>query len=272
LGGRPTETESCDHPWWITVSSAPEAVAATGGEWTEERKLPEGALEALREGLSFRYTHSAATMAPSKQTATGRKDRFRDREAAEEAQERVMIHRGWRKPSFRDRRLDGVEFGTAIHSVMQYIPYEQCGTVTAVQTELDRLVEEKRLTKEQIDAVDPNRIVKLFSTELGQKLMYGKVLREFKFSILDDGTNYGSGLEGERVLLQGVVDCALLEEDGITIVDYKTDQVTEDTVEELILRYRPQVSAYADAMSRIYEQPIKGVYLYLFQLDRFVKV
>ena len=272
LGARPRKTETCDYPWMITVSTAPEAVMEACGEIEKVKNLPEGMVDALRKGLSFRYPYDAATKAPSKQTATGRKDRFRDREAAEEAQEPPVIHRSWRKPSFRERKMEGVEFGTAIHAVMQYIRYDRCGDISSVQRELDRLVEEKLLTRKQTDAVDPERIMKLFSTELGRKLMAGKVLREFKFSILDSGVNYGSGLEGERVLLQGVVDCALLEEDGITIVDYKTDRVTEDTVEELVDRYRIQVTAYADAMERIYELPVKGVYLYLFQLERFVKV
>ena len=272
LGGRPRETETCEYPWKITVSAAPELVTATGEDAPEQKKLPNGAVDALREGLSFAYAYDAATKAPSKQTATGRKDRIRDQEAAEEAPEQKQIHRSWRKPSFRDQVLEGVEFGTAIHSVMQYIRYDRCGTTEAVREELERLVAEKLLTRQQVDAVDPQRIVRLFSTELGRKLMTGQVLREFKFSILDRGDHYAPGLEGERVLLQGVVDCALIEADGLTIVDYKTDRVTEDTVAELVDRYKSQVTAYADAMTRIYEMPVKGMYLYLFQLDRFEKL
>ena len=272
LGGRPRETESSDHPWMIRVGSAAGTETEAAGETEILRQMPENAVDTLREALAFRYGHDAATRAPSKQTATGRMDRFRDREAAEQAEEPKFIRRSWRKPSFRDQTMDGVEFGTAIHGVMQYIRYDRCSSMDAVKEELDRMVGEKLLTREQADAVDPARIVHLFSTELGRKLMTGQVLREFKFSILDDGSNYGPGLEGERVLLQGVVDCALLEEDGIIVLDYKTDRATEDTVDEIVSRYRSQVTAYADAMKRIYEKPVKGVYLYLFRLDRFVEV
>ena len=97
-------------------------------------------------------------------------------------------------------------------------------------------------------------------------------LREFKFSILDRGNSYGEGLEEEQVLLQGVVDCALLEPDGITILDFKTDRVTEDTLEDTVRRYQLQVQTYAEAMSRIYEMPVKESFLYFFRLNRFVKV
>jgi len=68
------------------------------------------------------------------------------------------------------------------------------------------------------------------------------------------------------------VDCALLEADGITVIDFKTDHVTEESLPAVITRYRSQVGTYADALERIYEQPVKARYLYLFHLDRFVLV
>ena len=117
------------------------------------------------------------------------------------------------------------------------------------------------------------KIMQFFSTEPGCKLRSGvPCLREFKFSILDSGTHYGEGLEGECVLLQGVVDCALLESDGITIVDFKTDYVTQETISASAQRYAPQVQTYADALERIYQTKIKAKLLYFFALDTFVEV
>ena len=121
--------------------------------------------------------------------------------------------------------------------------------------------------------VDCQALYGFFASEIGQKLRSGcDHIREFKFSILDDGSNYGDGLEGEQVLLQGVVDCALLEEDGITVVDFKTDHVTEETLPRLTEHYRSQVLTYAQALGRIYRKNIKGAYLYFFRLNRFVQV
>ena len=113
---------------------------------------------------------------------------------------------------------------------------------------------------------DSGKIAAFFDTEIGRKLRTGRpCLREFKFSILDDGSHYGDGLEG-------VVDCALLEKDGIVVLDFKTDHVTESTVAAAAERYRLQVQTYAEALSRIYEMPVKAKYLYFFQLGRFVEV
>ena len=51
------------------------------------------------------------------------------------------------------------------------------------------------------------------------------VIREFKFSLLADASIFAENLYDEKILLQGVVDCALIEPDGITIIDFKTDFV-----------------------------------------------
>ena len=160
-----------------------------------------------------------------------------------------------------------------MHAALQYLKYENCGDDQAVISEIQRLVTEGFLTQEQGDLVNTQKLALFFQTEPGRKLRSGApCLREFKFSILDDGRHYGEGLEGEQVLLQGVVDCALLEPEGITVIDFKTDRVTEETVHTIADRYSLQVQTYADALSRIYEMPVKRKLLYFFSLDRFVEL
>ena len=273
LGGRPGETRLGEHPWKIRVTQAPET-GETASVLTESlRTMPEGAEEQLKTALSFRYAHIPATQAPSKQTATGRKGRIKDAEAAEDTQEPRNLERSWRRPSFLSSQVEGKARGSAIHAALQYLCYESCGSVEDVKQEIQRLVAQGFLKQEQGEMVDCGKIAAFFATDIGRKLRSGTpYLREFKFSILDDGSHYGDGLEGEQVLLQGVVDCALLEPDGITVVDFKTDHVTEETVAARAAHYRPQVETYGEALSRIYEMPIKAQYLYFFQLDRFVLV
>ena len=100
--------------------------------------------------------------------------------------------------------------------------------------------------------------------------MTGEVIREFKFSILTDA---GEGeLAGEQILLQGVVDCALITEDGILLVDFKTDRVSEKTLETAVSGYRPQVQAYAHALARIFEKPVRRSLLWFFHLRQAVEV
>ena len=273
LGGRPRQTHLSEFPWKIMVSQAPKELSGAAGVENATDSLPEGAVEAIGNALSFRYGHISATLSPSKQTATGRKGRVKDAEAAEDTREPASLVRAFRRPAFLDQKQRGREYGSAIHAALQYIRYENCEDVDCVREEIKRLVDQGFLTKEQGILVDCEKIARFFDSPFGGRLRDGtEYIREFKFSILDDGSQYGEGLEGEQVLLQGVVDCALLEADGITVVDFKTDHVTDETVAAAAERYRLQVQTYGEALSRIYEKPIKGRFLYFFRLDRFVEV
>ena len=274
LGGRPKETVMSSFPWKIVTAEAPES-DSSGAIIDEVRaKMPQDAPERLREALAFSYAHTPATRTPSKQTATGRKGRVKDEEAAEDTREEPkLIRRAWRRPRFLEAQVGGKTYGSVMHAAMQFIRYESCGSEAEVKAEILRLVAEGFLTEEQGNLVNCQDIASFFATEEGQKLRSGAPhLREFKFSILDSGSHYGEGLEGEQVLLQGVVDCALLEADGITVVDFKTDSVTEESLPKTVERYRSQVDTYGDALSRIYEMPIKAKYLYFFRLERFVEL
>ena len=273
LGGKPVQTFISDHPWKICFSEQGQEAVSEAAPVSLIQPLPENIEKMLLDGLSFRYAYTAATKTPSKQTVTDRKGRQKDMEAAEDTQESLLQSHTWRQPSFRLRKEQGKNYGNAIHAALQHIQYENCGSVSMIQQEIVRLVEEHYLTEEQGNLVNCEKIAKFFATDIGKKLRSGtEYLREFKFSILDRGEIYGQGLEGEEVLLQGVVDCALLEKDGITVLDFKTDFVTEESLTAKINHYRSQVLAYADALCRIYEMPVKMRYLYFFHLDRLVEI
>ena len=273
LAGRPTELHMSQYPWYIAVTQAEDHATGASKTLQERHTIPEEHLQKIREGLQFRYSHLSATKMPSKQTATDRKGREKDLEASENAPEPRNYTRKWRRPSFVSQQITGKEFGNVMHTVMQYIRYEACSDESGIRTELERLTEKGFLPAEQMAVVNTEKLQRFFSSEIGAKLRSGMpYLREFKFSILDSADRYDSSLIGEEVLLQGVVDCALLEEDGITVIDFKTDYVTEATLPQVISRYQGQVETYAEALHRIYEQPIKARYLYLFHLNRFVRL
>ena len=274
-GGKPKQTQLGEYPWMIQVAEAPAQAVATAAQALTPQ-MPEDMERRLRRGLSFDYAYASATITPSKRTATDRKGRFKDMEAAAEAAEAAepqTVKRLWRKPSFLSGEIQGKAYGNAVHAVMQYICYKNCGSVSEVSREIQRLIENRFLTEEQGSMVSSDKIAKFFATEIGTKLQNGVPhLREFKFSILDDGNHYGENLEGEQVLLQGVVDCALLEPDGITVIDFKTDHVTNDTLYGIAARYRHQLETYAEAIQRIFEKPVKAKFLYLFQTDQFLEM
>ncbi len=268
---RPAQTHLAQYPWLIQVhQQIDQPASCISQEPSDSDELSVDTMDRMRTHLQFRYPHLEATITPSKQTATQLKGREKDKEIAEQSAAQKWV-RTWRSLESGGGN-HGKEYGTAMHTLMQYIQFEKCQTVEGLDMEISRLVQRKLLTPEQARSADRQAIASFFQTELGTKMVTGEVIREFKFSILVDASQYGQGLTGEEILLQGVVDCALIEPDGITIVDFKTDYATDDTVPEVVERYRIQVKTYASALERIYEKPVKKRYLYLFHLKRLVEV
>ena len=72
----------------------------------------------------------------------------------------------------------------------------------------------------------------------------------------------------EKVILQGIIDAFIMEEDGIILVDYKTDRVKDG--EELRNRYQKQIDLYSEALEQILGKKVKRRVLYSFSLGEEV--
>ena len=260
-------------PWKISVVRQCTETISENQTLTAEDALPEHIVNRIQKSLAFTYPYTKAVEAPSKLTATQLKGRNKDHEAAEAAEESLPSIRNFRKPAFATQQTTGQSYGNAVHAIMQYINFASCETEVSIQQELDRLVAQKFVSAEQAAAVDPKIIARLFATELGHKMRCAdNLLREFKFSILDDAAQYMQGLDDEYVLLQGVIDCAIIEPDGIILIDFKTDRVNETTLHKTVSGYLGQVRAYAGALRKIFDLPIKSAWLYFFHINEFVSV
>ncbi len=172
------------------------------------------------------------------------------------------------KPDFAEKTLSPTERGTAIHMAMQYMKYDRCTHTEGICEELERLVSEGFITRKQAEAVPPQKILTFFRSPLGQRVLGAdRVIREFKFSILEDAGKYDPELAGEKYLLQGVTDCCFVEDGFLSILDFKSDHITKDGQQERAEYYRGQIEAYADALSKIFKLPVKDKILYFFATD-----
>ena len=274
--GRPPEVLTDGYPWRITYETLMPPQEDSGGPQDVGQTLrPLPPPEELQRRLTFAYPHAASVGAPAKITATQLKGRELDREAAEGAGGSVpRTERQFRIPEFAaPRTLSGRDIGTATHLAMQFIRYGACGSDAGVARELERLVQEEFITPQQAEAVNRQWIRRFFDTELGRLLMDSPdVLREFKFSLLESGGILSPDLAEETLLLQGVVDCCLMEKDGMTVLDFKTDYIPPEGSGGVAGRYAPQVRAYGKALARIWEKPVKKLLLYFFRTGELVEV
>ena len=146
------------------------------------------------------------------------------------------------------------ERGIATHAVLQYLDLN-CADV---EGELERLEREGRITAEQRRLADAAGIRTFLASPLAEEMRLAAALyREYRFSLLVPAETYfGAEAAGEEVLLQGVADCFFDTPEGLVIVDFKTDRVTEASAPRRAEEYRPQVEAYSAALSRIFGRPV----------------
>ena len=93
----------------------------------------------------------------------------------------------------------------------------------------------------------------------------GKLRREQPFVIgLPAKELFPDSESEERVLVQGVIDAFFEEEDGLVLMDYKTDRIRENAKEELTKKYQSQLKYYRTALEKLTGKPVKEVWFYAF--------
>ena len=69
----------------------------------------------------------------------------------------------------------------------------------------------------------------------------------------------------EKIVLQGIIDCYFEEEDGLVLLDYKTDYVPPAGVDSLKQKYSKQIYYYTLALEKLTGIAVKEKYVYFFQ-------
>ena len=261
-----------EHPWKIVYRDLAAQQDITGPEISQERTDIQSADQTDLALLQFDYPFRHASSIPAKMTATQLKGRMQDQEVSEGAAEPVKSLPSFRKASFLPGTMTAAEKGTATHLFMQFADYHACTAEGTILAELQRLQTEAFLLPEQAEAVRVEQILTFFRSQLGQWLLaQTQIRREFKFSIFVDAETLFPGTTGEQIMLQGVVDCFVIETDGITILDFKTDHVGNQ-LQKRAMYYRSQLESYAAALSRIYGMPVKRKILWFFQAGEGVEI
>ena len=145
---------------------------------------------------------------------------------------------------------------------MQYLdlngpdPEEQAASLTARHL----------LTPEQAASLDLEQVRRFLASPLAQRIRRAEqVYREYRFSLLLPAALYDPAAEPEdELMLQGVVDCAFRTEQGLVIVDFKTDRIRPEEAPARAELYRPQLTAYSQALSWVLETPVAEMVLYFF--------
>ncbi len=223
---------------------------------------------------------SGAERLPAKLTVTRLKDMLHaGQDSDTPAGERVSAYRlqkaVFRRPSFvaRQQAPTPTEAGTAMHELVQFAYFR--GLAEDPYTEIDYLVERGFLSARQRELISIDMVKAFTDSLLFSRLLDARWLkRELKFTVLAEAGELLPGLNerqrGEKLLLQGVIDCIYEGDEGIVLVDYKTDRVRAAQV--LVQRYQNQLRLYADAYFRMTGQRVARAVIYSFSLGCEIEV
>ena len=226
--------------------------------------------------LSFEYPYRRESALPAKLTATQLKGRLLDQEIAENAAHTPYL-RPLSQPRFRRERrgLTPAERGSATHLVLQYLDFQNLD----VSAQIAALEGKGLLTAQQAQAVETAALRRFLASPLAEELRKAeaagrKPLREYRFALLVSAREYDpQASEEDAILLQGVADCCFETEEGLTVVDFKTDHVyTPPEVADRAERYRPQLEAYSLALSRCLGRRVTRRVLYFLAPGEAVEV
>ncbi len=271
------------HPLWTAPAPAPALEANL------HRQPSDGELNALQARLEWEYPFPAATREPAKATVTALR-----RRAIEEDESRGLFQ-GRPTPAATPGPATGLtaaEIGTAHHAFMQAVRMETIHELGDLVKEADRLQNTGWLTAPARSCLELPNLLGFFHSEAGRLIRQnlGAVHRELPFTArfgLADLASLGippaSGLdtqesrlrwlwEPEFVVVQGVIDLAVIRPDEIWILDYKTDQVTGATLGAKVAAYQPQIELYSQALSRIYRRPVTRRWLHFLRHNQAVEL
>lgn len=168
----------------------------------------------------------------------------------------------------------GAARGTVYHTVMEFLNFGEATDVQEIREALARMVQEGRLQEEEVKAVRPEDFAVFAGTELARRMERardrGELFREQPFVIGLPGTEVDGSDSEELVLIQGIIDAFFYEDDGIVVVDYKTDRVR--FAAELTDKYHAQLEYYEKALTMMTGRRVKEKLIYSFTLGEVIKV
>ncbi len=249
---------------------------------------------ALGERLSWTYPYAAAAETAAKTSVTEMKrlaaepqdDAAEPFAAAGRLADRTSTASEWpakgtfrlRRPAFMEEKtLTPAEKGSVSHLLMQHLPLDRPMDEAAVRAVLDDMTARKLLTPFQAASADAGAAAAFYNSELGLRLLRASwVRREVPFSsMFPAGRIYpeaAAQLDGEGVLIQGVIDCLFQDERGLVLLDYKTDRIYMQQWEQAAERHRFQIELYAEAVESALGRKVDERYVYFFDGAQAVKL
>lgn len=170
------------------------------------------------------------------------------------------------RPKFliEEGKLTGAELGIIVHKFMQTCQLDGLNTNDGIAKELKDLESRGIFNEKEITNIKLDKVELFFSTVLGKRMLTAnQVFREKSFVLKREIES-----QDNNMLIQGIIDCYFIEDDGIVLIDYKTDYIEPNGENDFLDQYRGQIDVYKEAIEKITGMRVFESYLYSFSRNR----
>lgn len=270
----------------------------------EIEKADEKQIKQLQNRFSNVYPYQTDILRKNKYSVSELKHRAMRKKFEEEQEETVPAFTeeiaAPTIPAFMQQQTEekqeislGALRGTAVHRVMECYDFT---SENSVSEQIKTMEADEKITKEMSRLVKRSTVSDFVSSETGKRMTLAqkqnRLYREKPFVMgfteaelekygfgenenkaAEQDERFGLTHEEDLTLIQGIIDVFWIEEDGIVLLDYKTDHVA--AAEELIGRYQTQLRLYAEALERVFSErklKVKEILIYSFCLEKVISI
>ena len=243
-------------------------------DWDTERVYDEEMHENLRNQFAYRYPYENSQTRKLKFSVSELKKRIYLQESGEMEDSEQLYEETELQPilpKFMEEEvpLTGASRGTAYHRALELLDFAEDYDTDKLKNCLRKFTEDGKMTDEMRKAVCIRDFLKFLQTDSGKRMQVcakqNRLFKEQPFVLGVPATDlWKEEEEGELVLVQGIIDVYFEEEDGLVVLDYKTDRVRESR--ELVERYHGQLDYYARALEQATGKTVKEKIIYSFTL------
>lgn len=225
--------------------------------------------EMLKQRLNFTYPYSADVRLHTKMSVSELKQQGQLTDEAES----VKIPAVTKARPATEQVADGgygATRGTAYHRALELLPFDKISTRDDITALLNELVAKKRFARESCEMVEVETLWQFFESKLGVRMRRAaaanRLHKEQQFVMGIPAGEMGVGDTDELVVIQGIIDAWMEEDDSLVVVDYKTDRVREAQV--LIDHYKKQLDYYKRALEQMTNRQVKETIIYSLTLQQ----
>ena len=242
----------------------------------------------IQNKLNFEYPYLGVVKKAASISVTEIKKRQEEYEEQDELSNLYKMKTTLKKPKFLSEaqtkeKITGARRGTIVHLIMEVLDFNKVKTESEIKAQIEDLIKRRVITEKESKVLSPRKILKFFKSPIAKRILSSnfvkreqKIYTQVKMNDIylndDIFKNNREIYEDESVMLRGVIDLYFEEDDGLVILDYKTDWIDNNNKKEIIHKYKKQLEIYAEVLSTLTGKKIKEKYLYLFSIDEQVKI